>query len=165
MDSFSRRYATFQSLQDLEILERRPPLVHDRSLDLDILDDIDFKLRYRFCKATAETVIDMVKPRLNSNSTIHRSSVLSAEEKVCTALRFFAEGCFQRTIGDLGLISQSSSCRAINSVAQCLAELGKDFIKIPSQRECVEVSMAFVYSVYHNMSIFWLSQFQILLVW
>ncbi|KAG8191574.1 hypothetical protein JTE90_021177 [Oedothorax gibbosus] len=101
------RYERFEleDLDCLERIERRSRYVpEERNFDLDELDDIDFKARYRFEKDTVEEIV--LKPQLDSPTS--QNKALLAEEKVLLALRFFAFGDYQISLGDMQKVSQSA---------------------------------------------------------
>ncbi|KAG8170662.1 hypothetical protein JTE90_001012, partial [Oedothorax gibbosus] len=105
------RYERFEleDLDYLERIERRSRYVpEERNFDLDELDDIDFKARYRFEKDTVEEIVKVLKPQLDSPTS--QNKALLAEEKVLLALRFFAFGDYQISLGDMQKVSQSACC-------------------------------------------------------
>lgn len=123
-----------EDLEAIEFLERRNRYVPEiRNNDLDELDEVDFKARYRFNKETIEEIVSKLKPQLDSPT--ERNKALSAEEKVLAAVRFLAFGNQQINIGDLHQMSQPSANRAINRVSLLLAQLAPQYIYVPQTEE------------------------------
>ncbi|XP_054706478.1 putative nuclease HARBI1 [Uloborus diversus] len=152
MDASRLDYFELADLQMLENIERRLPWIRERNSDLDDLDEIDFHERYRFNKSTTGKIIDLVSPLMED--TTHRNNALTKTEKVLAALRFFACGTFQVEIGDLQGMCQPSSCRSINEVAKCLAQLRPNYIYLPqTEDERMEISQKF-YSKYGFPSVY-----------
>ncbi|GBM45224.1 Putative nuclease HARBI1 [Araneus ventricosus] len=119
-----------ESLEILEIIERRMRSVHpDRANDLDCMDNVSFRSRYRLNKDTAESLIQMLDDTLSAPS--EKNYALSSTEKVLIALRYYATGSFQLVLGDLAKVSQSSASRAINDVSKALASLRPNYIRLP----------------------------------
>lgn len=56
--------------------------------------------------------------------------------QVFIALRYYASGCFQREIGDIHGVHQTSVSRIIQNVSTAIASLSSEFIKFPSPEEC-----------------------------
>ena len=79
---------------------RRERVFRDRINPLDIYDDHDFKLRYRFSRVSAMYIIDEITPDLLTryNNRLH---TIPPSLQVLLALRFYANGSFQRVTGDL----------------------------------------------------------------
>ncbi|GFQ87886.1 nuclease HARBI1 [Trichonephila clavata] len=76
-------------LETLESIERRSIFIPEhRSNDLDELDEDDFRRRYRFYKGTIETLVELLRTKLDSATG--RNHALTAAEKVLAAVRFFA---------------------------------------------------------------------------
>ncbi|GBM50001.1 hypothetical protein AVEN_113061-1, partial [Araneus ventricosus] len=119
-----------ESLEILKIIERRKRSVHpDRANDLDCMDNVSFRSRYRLNKDTAESLIQMLDDTLSAPS--EKNYALSSTEKVLIALRYYATGSFQLVLGDLEKVSQSSASRAINDVSKALASLQPNYIRLP----------------------------------
>ncbi|GBN98130.1 Putative nuclease HARBI1, partial [Araneus ventricosus] len=117
-------------IESLEIIERRKRSVHpDRANDLDCMDNVSFRSRYRLNKDTAESLIQMLDDTLSAPS--EKNYALSSTEKVLIALRYYATGSFQLVLGDLAKVSQSSASRAINDVSKALASLRPNYIRLP----------------------------------
>ncbi|XP_039309209.1 putative nuclease HARBI1 [Solenopsis invicta] len=79
------------------------------------LNNLEFMRLFRLSKDMVQGVIDIVE---EYNDPISRRSALDAEQKVFTALRFYAVGSYQLGIGCNGYIgvSQSSVSRCIRDV-------------------------------------------------
>ncbi|XP_029348450.1 putative nuclease HARBI1 [Acyrthosiphon pisum] len=90
-----------------------------RSRSIYNLPDIEFRKSYRMNKATLERIIEELTPFLKIN---RRSDGISVESKVSSAVRFLAQGAYQRGVGketNIGL-SQPSVSRVLNEVIDCI---------------------------------------------
>ncbi|CAI6366825.1 unnamed protein product [Macrosiphum euphorbiae] len=90
-----------------------------RSRSIYNLPDIEFRKSYRMNKATLERIIVELTPFLKIN---RRSDGISVESKVSSAVRFLAQGAYQRGVGketNIGL-SQPSVSRVLNEVIDCI---------------------------------------------
>ncbi|GFW07630.1 putative nuclease HARBI1 [Trichonephila clavipes] len=99
----------------------------------DELDEDDFRRRYRFYKGTIETLVKLLRTKLDPATG--RNHALTAAEKVMAVVRFFAFGNRQINVGDLHSISQSSPSRVITDVARALAELRPQYIYLPQTED------------------------------
>ncbi|GFX83318.1 hypothetical protein TNCV_2489741 [Trichonephila clavipes] len=105
-----------EDLETLESIERSSVFIPEhQNNDLDELDEDDFRRRYRFYKGTIETLVKLLRTKLDSATGRHHA--LTAAEKVLAAVRFFAFGNRQINVGDLHSISHPSTSRAITDVA------------------------------------------------
>lgn len=64
-----------------------------------------------------------------------RSYAISAEQKLYSALRFYATGSFQMVVADLNGLSQPSVSRNIAEVSNAIASLHRRYIFMPRTRE------------------------------
>lgn len=71
-------------------------------------------------------------------TNIFRSHALSAETKLFAALRFYATGNFQQTVGDLTGVSQQSISRIIKQVSEAIASLRPKYIYMPRNQEEIQ---------------------------
>ncbi|GFQ94443.1 hypothetical protein TNCT_293891 [Trichonephila clavata] len=97
-----------------KVLKEGQFFIPEHRNDLDELDEHDFRRRYRFYKGTIETLVELLRTKLDSATG--RNHALTAAEKVLAAVRFFAFGNRQINVGDLHSISQPSTSRAITDV-------------------------------------------------
>lgn len=73
----------------------------------------------------------------------YRSHAVSAETKLYAALRFYAAGTFQHTVGDLSGISQSSVSRIVKQVSLAIAMLRDEFIYMPRNNAITKYNLSF----------------------
>ncbi|GFS87149.1 putative nuclease HARBI1 [Trichonephila clavipes] len=136
-----------EDLETLESIERRSVFIPEHrnnthTHDFDELDEDDFRRRYRFYKGTIETLVKLLRKKLDPATG--RNHALTAAEKVLAAVRFFAFGNRQINVGDLHSISQPSTSRAITDVARALAELRPQYIYLPqTEDERMQISQKF----------------------
>lgn len=64
-----------------------------------------------------------------------RNHAVSAELKLLVSLRFYATGSFLQVISDFGGIDKSTVSRIIYEVSRAIAELFRNFIKMPNNEE------------------------------
>ncbi|GFU14176.1 putative nuclease HARBI1 [Trichonephila clavipes] len=127
-------YFLLEDLETLRSIERRSVFIpKHRNNDLDELDKDDFRRRYIFYKGTIETLVKLLRTKLDS--VTGRYHAVTAAEKVLAAVRFFAFGNRQINVGDLHRISQPSTSRAIADVARALAELRPQYIYLPQTED------------------------------
>ncbi|XP_044262631.1 putative nuclease HARBI1 [Tribolium madens] len=108
---------------------RRIRFIRDRENPFEMLDEYDFKKRFRLNKATVtylvHTIGDRVAPKTQRNKS------LSAQTQFLIALRFYATGGFLELVGDWMHVHKSSICRIIQKVTREIARLSQEHIKMP----------------------------------
>ncbi|KAK4873006.1 hypothetical protein RN001_015035 [Aquatica leii] len=115
---------------DLAYLLIPRQVLRDNTNPLEVYTNNELYQRYRFCRNTIQTVLlPMVYPQNNQDS--NRGLPIPPIIKLCMALRFYATGSYQRTVGDLMAISQASACRIINEVSEIIARHLPLYIKFP----------------------------------
>lgn len=60
---------------------------------------------------------------------------MSPINQLLCALRFYATGCFQGTIGDLSGVSTATVNRIVHKVSRAIASLRRDYIVFPETNE------------------------------
>lgn len=116
---------------------RRPRVLRDRSDPFEKYDEIDFKQRFRFSKASVMEILHLIGENLTPMT--HRNKSLSAREQFLLCLRFYATGAYQQLIGDSVLLNKSTVCRVVYKVSRRLASLKQEAIKMPSQDQMAQV--------------------------
>ncbi|XP_063920898.1 putative nuclease HARBI1 [Zophobas morio] len=100
------------------------------------LDENKFRKYFRVNKALARNIIETIRPFMQEAS---RSSAISIQHKVLTALRFFGFGSYQEITGTNKYVSlsQPSTSRAIKEVANalCQPQILNNWIHFPANRE------------------------------
>lgn len=111
-------------------------LMRDTSNPFDTLSDRQFRRNFRFPKQIVRKLIDTLDPFYDD-----RNSMLSFELKVLVALKFFACGSYQNTVGCHGALnlSQSSVCRAIEKVSHLIVRHMHSCIRFPKTLAEVDV--------------------------
>ena len=97
---------------------RRERVFRDTTNVFDSYDDLDFRMRFRFSRQIALSMIDDFREELEHG---YYATDLDASLQILIALRFFATGSFQRVVGDLNGVSISSAHRCIHKVARAIA--------------------------------------------
>lgn len=102
----------------------------DRLNPLEVFNDREFLMRYRFTKAT---VVDLLQSLPLEASECNRGLPLSPMLQLLVALRFYGAGTFQVVTGDLVNVSQPTVCRVVERVSRLLAStLFTRLVKFPS---------------------------------
>ena len=111
---------------------RRERLFRDRSNPLDYLSDEELYQKYRFTREGMYFLCDLLQ--LDVRRPTNRSKAVPGPLVVCTALRYFSTGCFQRVVGDCMDIqlSQSTVSNCIRTVARALSSHCDTYVKFPS---------------------------------
>ncbi|XP_022819358.1 putative nuclease HARBI1 [Spodoptera litura] len=92
------------------------------------LQDHEFKSKYRFSRATASFIIDMVKNSLAGDA---RGGFIPPYLKVLTAIRTWARGEIQDDAGDLSGMSQPTVSLVCKQVALAIVSHRAQWIKMP----------------------------------
>lgn len=110
-------------------------------------DDDEFRDRFRMSKACIIELCDELSQSLDS----HRSGnyVLSPMMQVLVAVRYYADGSFLRSVGDLFQISIASVSRIVHRVSIELSHLRQKYIIFPSDQHEVANSKRVFYDIAH----------------
>lgn len=114
-----------QRIRKIRVLDRKNPF--------DILDDHEFKQRYRLNKATLMDLVHRFGNVLEPRS--HRNKSLPPLAQILITLRFYVTGAFRQLFGDDINIHESSACRAIKKVTDKIASLSQQYISMPQPAE------------------------------
>ncbi|GBP44718.1 Putative nuclease HARBI1 [Eumeta japonica] len=96
------------------------------------LKEEEFKNKYRFTKAYARYVVELVREDIQQNS---KGGGFSTELQVCTALRTWARQKVQDDAADIHGMSQQSLTNICRRVAIALASRASQFIYMPRSLE------------------------------
>ncbi|XP_041977654.1 putative nuclease HARBI1 isoform X2 [Aricia agestis] len=115
------------------------------------LEDNEFIKRYRLSKELVVGLCDEIRPAMKAP---RRSTDISVETKVLTALSFYATGSYQRPVGDISAhsMAQQTVSSVIAQVTACIdsVEMRKKYITFPkSNDERNEIRVRF----YHKFGI------------
>ena len=104
-------------------------------------NDKQFRATFRMSKDSFAALLDLLQPQLLAITASSGSGCPTPPAmKLMLALRFYAVGSFQAEHGENYGYSQSHVCDVIMQVSKIIASLAEDFIKLPSQEECLQVS-------------------------
>lgn len=120
---------------------RRERLIRDRTNPLDIYSESELIERFRFGRQALFELIEELSPQLQHLSD--RNSALSPALQVLIALRFYANGAFQNTMGDMINVHRTTACRAIRRVSLALQRLLRNYIHLPTQEEAARTKQDF----------------------
>ena len=122
-------------------------IIRDRSNPLELFEDKEFILRFRFNKDNVYYLINLLRNDLQPLT--RRNKAIPPYLQVLIALQFYATGGFQITVGDLIRVHQSTVCRIVKRVSVPLARKKNRFIKFPQGRN-VQVAM----QTFHDIAAF-----------
>lgn len=120
------------------LLQRRYGVIRimrDRQNPLERFNETEVIQRYRFSRETILEITAMILPDIR-NAT-QRGQSIPPLLMVCSTLRALATGAFQRVVGDLHDISQTSVSRKVMIVCEAIAQLAPRFIKFPTNPDDV----------------------------
>ncbi|XP_064458513.1 putative nuclease HARBI1 [Ornithodoros turicata] len=108
-------------------------------------DDNEFLVRYRFTKATVQSLFE---PLPLEDSVCNRGLPLPPILQLLIAMRFYGTGTFQVIAGDLVNVSQPTVCRVVEKISQLLARtLFKKLVKFPEAAEEFDATMRDFYQI------------------
>lgn len=125
----------------MERIPRRYRGIRDRRNPYEIFDEEEFKMRFRFSKATILWLHELIGHDLEP--TTRRRKSISAINKILITMRYLATGSFQQLVGDTVAVHKSTVCVVIKSVIQKIAQLKPQFIKMPNREELHNVQLKF----------------------
>lgn len=119
--------------------QRRVRVVKQRNNLFHELDEVEFKKRFRVSKNTfqhLENLLQDIEEPLDN-----RNNPISKRNQLLIFMRFCATGSFQINLGDHFNVSQPTISRIVAKIAENIAALRVQFIKMPQtedeQRETV----------------------------
>lgn len=108
---------------------RRERVFRDRFDPIDSMREDLFVLRYRLpkfiCLQLCNTILSHLEPITNDNFA------LSSSIQLCVALRFFSQGCYLSSVGDIHHLSNTSASRCVENVTRALAAAIDQFVLFP----------------------------------
>lgn len=119
---------------------RRERLFRDRLHPLEFYDDVEIKRLFRFERHNLCRIIDDLTPALEYPSAV-LNKCLNPSLQVCVAVRFYATGSMQLTIGSWIHIDQSTVSRTCYRVTKAILSYYSKVITIPE--DLMSVKRAF----------------------
>ena len=111
---------TLSHLEHLENLAgqslRRQRIFRDRTDSFDV-DDREFLKQYRFTKTTTIHIVQQIEHDKELLRHTRRNRAIPCHLQLLLALRFYATGGFQLTIGDTLNMHQTTVCRIVKHVS------------------------------------------------
>jgi nuclease HARBI1 len=93
-----------------------------------------FRQRYRFSKTTFDFISNMLRDALERPTKRHQA--FSVDVQVAIALRYYATGSFQLTVGDTLNVSQPGAFKILDKFSRTVdALLFDQFVKFPTDQE------------------------------
>jgi hypothetical protein len=124
-------YSDLSSLSDFEEasprmrrrVQRRVRIrfIRNREDPFELLDDREFKQRFRLSKMTVANLLEEIGPAIEPKT--NRNKSINARLQLMITLRFYATGAFQQLIGDYIHINQSNVSRIIKRVTLQLGRI------------------------------------------
>ena len=108
-----REYANRRNIRQIRRLR-------DRFNPLEEYDGEQFRLRFRFRKDSVFDPVKILDKDLQHQS--RRGLPLTPMQQVLIALRFYANGTFERVIGDLFGVSVFAACTVSHKVSRAIAK-------------------------------------------
>ncbi|KAB0793758.1 hypothetical protein PPYR_13378, partial [Photinus pyralis] len=124
------------------VIHRNPKVYLERLNLLEVLDEENFRIRYRMRKATAERIIQMIEGQI-APFINNRGSPISATVQFLATVRYLAKGAYGVDIADQHGLSQPSLSNIIKRVSQALAAHRHRFINFPTAEESHQVKADF----------------------
>jgi hypothetical protein len=106
--------------------------IRNKEDPFELLDDREFKQRFRLSKMTVANLLEEIAPAIEPKT--NRNKSINARLQLIT-LRFYATGAFQQLTGDYIHINQSNISRIIKRVTLQLGRLSSQYIKMPTTNE------------------------------
>lgn len=114
-------------------VSRRPRIFKNRSHPFESFDDAEFKNRFRFNKTSVMEILHKIGKNIEPRT--RRNRAIDARLQILLALRFYATGGFQLTIGDHVNITKPTVCRVVKRVSIEIAKLKPLYISMPTTRQ------------------------------
>uniref|UniRef100_A0A8C6UX78 Putative nuclease HARBI1 n=1 Tax=Neogobius melanostomus TaxID=47308 RepID=A0A8C6UX78_9GOBI len=122
---------------------RRERVLRDRSNPLEMYNESELLERFRFDRATIFEIVGALTPQLQH--VTERNGALSPSQQVLIALRFFASGSFQNSLGDMVNVHRTTACRAIRRVSLALMRIMGRYVRLPTQEEAARMKQDFYF--------------------
>ncbi|XP_049432777.1 putative nuclease HARBI1 [Epinephelus fuscoguttatus] len=120
---------------------RREKVIRDRSNPLDIYNDEELIERFRFGRRDLFELTEELSPDLRFVSG--RNAALPLALQLLIALRFYGNGAFQNTVGDMISVHKSTACRAIRRLSLALSRRLELHVHLPTEAEAVGMKQRF----------------------
>ena len=137
-----RRIAELRETRYYQQNARRPRIFRDRGNPLDVLNDEEFRQRFRMTRPIFFELVNSVQFDLKYDTK--RNYALTAAQQLMRTLRFFASGSFQQVIGDTINVNKSTVRRIIARVTKALFKQQKiDYILANAggmRKKCIKIT-------------------------
>lgn len=133
----------FEDLTTLPVHKSPKRYLQDRENPFESLRDTEFKATFGFEKSTTMYILNQVKEKLEPKRVC--KTYLPPHMRLFVFLDFCRSNAFQRHVGKQFhlRVDQSTVCRTVLHVAECIAELLPTFVKMPNLLEQEEISKDF----------------------
>lgn len=118
--------------ENVEVIRRRRVYPDRRNL-FEILDEREFKIRFRLSRQSVMYILHLIGDQLEPPTK--RNKAICARDQLLITLRFYATASFQQLIGDTVNVNKSTICRIIRKVSRQLASLKNMYVKMPTTNE------------------------------
>ena len=112
---------------------RRERVFSDRNNPIDIYDDVELYERFRFRRNDILELVDDIRDDVEYPAT--RQGSLPVVLKPLIALRFYATGSFQNTVGEMIGISQPTASGTIHRVTNAIRQHMDRLVHLPTHHE------------------------------
>lgn len=120
---------------------RRERVVRDRTNPLDMYNDEELFQRFRFSRVEIFSLVDELSDDLRFQAD--RNAALTPTLQLLIALRFYANGAFQNTVGDMIGVHKSTARRVIRRVSLALSRRLPHYVNLPNEAEAIAVKQRF----------------------
>lgn len=109
-------------------VERRALRDHSNPFEL---PETEFRKHYRLSRDLTRNLIEELTPHLNLG---RRSTKISVPARIFAALRFFAQGSYQRSVGNEAhvALAQQTMSRVLDEVCQAIEIIAPGWVKFPT---------------------------------
>ncbi|KAJ8970895.1 hypothetical protein NQ314_000982 [Rhamnusium bicolor] len=125
-----------------------PPEISVRENHFLKWNENEFRQRFRLSKETVELIIEEIKDEILCLR--NENTALTPVEMVLVTLSFLAIGSILQIIGDFNGIDKSTASRVISKVIRIIAQLGNQFINMPSTAEELQKVKQGFYAISHK---------------
>lgn len=115
---------------------RRERLFRDRLNPLEFYDELEIKNLFRLERPSIIYIADLLNDRLSFTSA--RNCSLTPIQQVCLALRFYASGCHQLSLGTLVHVDQATVSRTCWKVTEAICDVLGHRISLPANLNTIK---------------------------
>ncbi|KAJ8710653.1 hypothetical protein PYW08_009168 [Mythimna loreyi] len=139
MEIFETLEDEFDEYFDSHTIPRRNPVYRERINYMELLDETDFRVRFRLTKKAVMFVYSIVEKAI---SVLYlqkgKNRAIRPITRLLLTLRFYATGSFLTVVGDFSGVSKASASRIVYLVSQAIARLRSEFIRFTTNTQEIQ---------------------------